>query len=227
MRRLPLLIGMLALAASLLTVAARANGSHLTLRGPVVGVVDGVTIDVRVAGRMERVRVLGIDTPERGACYADRATAETARLALDRRVVLRGDRTQATRDRYGRLLAYVCAALGRRPRTLTAGGRLRTGRRRRQSVPADRVVPGLRARGAGGPARPVGSLRDVLDGRSPGRAAGVRDLPSVVPRLLRPPPPPDLDCRHFPQRQFRVRWDVPDPDPHRLDFDHDGVACES
>jgi micrococcal nuclease len=107
MRRLPFLIGVLALAASLLVVEARADGSHFTLRGQVVRVVDGDTIDVRVAGRTERVRVLGIDTPERAACYADRAAAETQRLALDRRVVLRGDRTQARRDRYGRLLAYV------------------------------------------------------------------------------------------------------------------------
>src|SRR5262245_50751171 len=107
MRRLPLLIGVLSLAASFITVATHADGSHFTLRGPVVRVVDGDTIDVRVAGGTERVRVLGIDTPERGACYADRASAETARLALDRRVVLRGDRTQARRDRYGRLLAYV------------------------------------------------------------------------------------------------------------------------
>ena len=56
--------------------------------------------------------MLGIDTPERGTCYADRATAETARLVLDERVVLRGDRTQAARDRYGRLLAYVAPASG-------------------------------------------------------------------------------------------------------------------
>jgi hypothetical protein len=41
------------------------------------------------------------------------------------------------------------------------------------------------------------------------------------------PPPPDKDCGDFSQKNFTVRWDVPDPDPHRLDGDKDGRACES
>ena len=60
--------------------------------------------------RRERVRILGVDTPERGACGApERATAETLRLTDRRTVRLAGDRSQARRDRYGRLLAYVSA----------------------------------------------------------------------------------------------------------------------
>jgi micrococcal nuclease len=41
------------------------------------------------------------------------------------------------------------------------------------------------------------------------------------------PPPPDLDCRDIPSRRFRVVYDVPDPDPHHFDGDHDGIGCES
>ena len=41
------------------------------------------------------------------------------------------------------------------------------------------------------------------------------------------PPPPDLDCAEVPGTNFRVRWDVPDPDPHHVDGDRDGVGCES
>jgi hypothetical protein len=41
------------------------------------------------------------------------------------------------------------------------------------------------------------------------------------------PPPPDLDCKDIPYRNFRVLWDVPDPDPHHFDGDHDGIGCES
>ena len=227
MRRLPLLIGVLSLAASFIAVAARADGSHFTLRGPVVRVVDGDTIDVRVAGRMERVRVLGIDTPERGACYADRATAETRRLALDQRVVLRGDRTQARRDRYGRLLAYVGLPSGEDlGRGLLEGGYahvLVVGRPFRRVASyrgyeraAEAARRGLWAACASG----------ADDASPPAPPAPLRCHPSY-PDFCVPPPPPDLDCRHFPQRQFRVRWDVPDPDPHRLDFDHDGFACET
>jgi len=36
-------------------------------------------------------------------------------------------------------------------------------------------------------------------------------------------PPPDLDCAHFTQKNFKV---LP-PDPHNLDGDGDGVGCES
>lgn len=37
------------------------------------------------------------------------------------------------------------------------------------------------------------------------------------------PPPPDLDCKDIPYRNFKV---LP-PDPHRFDRDKDGIGCES
>lgn len=41
------------------------------------------------------------------------------------------------------------------------------------------------------------------------------------------PPPPDLDCGDISQRDFTVRHDVPDPDPHGFDgADNDGRGCE-
>jgi len=42
-----------------------------------------------------------------------------------------------------------------------------------------------------------------------------------------PPPPPDLDCGDIPYRNFRVLWNVPDPDPHHFDGNRDGVGCEA
>src|SRR4051794_36120268 len=85
---------------SLLAVRAQAAtraADHFSLRATVVRVVDGDTIDVALAtgGRRERVRLLGIDAPERGACYAATASAETARLTLRKSVRLVGDRSQA------------------------------------------------------------------------------------------------------------------------------------
>jgi hypothetical protein len=41
------------------------------------------------------------------------------------------------------------------------------------------------------------------------------------------PPPPDLDFGDIPYTNFRVRWDVADPDPHHFDGDRDGVGCET
>jgi micrococcal nuclease len=104
-----------ALAALALAVASRSRGSDegpgATLSGRVVRVVDGDTIRVALGGRVERVRYIGIDTPESVKpdtpvqCYAHRAAAENARLVGGRRVRLVLD--VEPRDRFGRLLAYV------------------------------------------------------------------------------------------------------------------------
>ena len=89
-------------------VTSAAASGRFTDRGTVVRIVDGDTVDVRLtSGKRERVRLIGIDATEQGACYAVQASARARALALNRRVVLRGDATQDTRDRYGRLLAYV------------------------------------------------------------------------------------------------------------------------
>lgn len=92
---------------------------------PVVGVVDGDTIKVRVGGVTERVRVIGIDTPElRGdECYARQASSRMQSLVQSRSVRLVRDRTQADRDRYDRLLRHVQLADGRQvAKILIAGG---------------------------------------------------------------------------------------------------------
>jgi endonuclease YncB( thermonuclease family) len=65
-------------------------------------VVDGDTIDV--AG--ERVRVVGIDTPERGVCGFDESSARMAELVEGRTVAIVGTPGQ-TLDRYRRHLGYV------------------------------------------------------------------------------------------------------------------------
>ena len=77
----------------------------------VVHVDDGDTIDVRVDGRAERVRYIGIDAPEiahdgvGGARGGEAATRLNRALLGGRHVRLELDRER--RDRYGRLLAYV------------------------------------------------------------------------------------------------------------------------
>ncbi len=76
-----------------------------------VRVVDGDTIVASVGGREERVRYIGMDTPEDVKpgtpvqCYSLKAAAENRRLVAGQRVRLVQD--AEARDRYGRLLAYV------------------------------------------------------------------------------------------------------------------------
>ncbi|MDQ3630180.1 MAG: thermonuclease family protein [Actinomycetota bacterium] len=74
-------------------------------------VVDGDTIRVRIDGREETVRYIGVDTPETKKpgtpvqCFGKRASAENERLVEGERVRLVAG--AEPRDRYGRLLAYV------------------------------------------------------------------------------------------------------------------------
>ncbi len=71
--------------------------------GTVTNVVDGDTVDVEGVGR---IRVIGIDTPERGACGYESATQAMSVLVLGRQVSLVPGATEDA-DRYGRLLRYV------------------------------------------------------------------------------------------------------------------------
>jgi len=77
----------------------------------VTRVVDGDTVKVRIGGRVDTVRYIGMDTPETvkpGApvqCYGKDASAFNRRLVAGQRVRLALD--AEPRDRYGRLLAYV------------------------------------------------------------------------------------------------------------------------
>jgi micrococcal nuclease len=107
----------LALLLTIAAVAAACAGSQRPRAGPasVAHVVDGDTIDVRVGGRVERVRLLGIDTPESVKprtpvqCYAREASARTKAL-LPVGTLVRLVRDAEARDAYGRLLAYVYRA---------------------------------------------------------------------------------------------------------------------
>jgi micrococcal nuclease len=101
----------LAIAAVLVAALALACGRLGPDSARVVRVVDGDTVVVRTGGREERVRYIGVDTPESVKpgtpvqCFAKAASAENRRLVEGREVRLVRD--VEARDRYGRTLAYV------------------------------------------------------------------------------------------------------------------------
>lgn len=74
-------------------------------RAVVVGVTDGDTLTVELAGREEDVRLIGINTPEREECFFAEATAALTDLVAGREVRLVAD--ESDRDQYDRLLRYV------------------------------------------------------------------------------------------------------------------------
>jgi micrococcal nuclease len=95
-------------------VYTRGHDDEQSTTARVVRAVDGDTIVVDVDGRRERVRYIGVDTPEsvkpgaRVQCFGNFASRFNHMLVDGRRVRLVTDAEE--RDRYGRLLAYVYRA---------------------------------------------------------------------------------------------------------------------
>ncbi|MCM3516605.1 DUF2510 domain-containing protein [Nocardioides sp. P86] len=190
------------------TPAQRPPRTYLVTR-----IIDGDTLEL---GNDTTVRLVGVDTPEVGECGSERATALLDRLVLGERVVLR--RSDEDRDRYGRLLRYVDLTSGPRPdagmRLIDAG--LAVARydsrdgygahpRERSYVAADRAARDLTCRTPAPVRAPAAAPASCAAGYSP-----------CLPLF-----PPDVDCADV---DGPVR--VTGPDPHGLDADGDGTACE-
>jgi micrococcal nuclease len=95
----------------LLVTLALPAGAQSAIEGTVVRIVDGDTIHVRLGERIEKVRYIGVNTPEvhhprKGEEPGGRAASlVNGQLVSGRRVRLELD--AQSHDRYGRLLAYV------------------------------------------------------------------------------------------------------------------------
>ena len=218
---------------ALTSVAAGSAGSPsvaagaFTYRGTVTHIVDGDTLDVRLtSGKTERIRLIGIDTPERGVCYFSQATAQARQLAMSKQVVLRGDTTQDTRDRYGRLLAYVWLPGGK-----DLGYQLIAGGFAKVYVYRDpfQRLSAYRNAGAAAKSATAGQWK-----------ACAAPAPAPVP-VTKPPTPPGSNCHpsYSPCLPIVSDLDCADiramgvapvcvlgSDPYRLDGDNDGLGCE-
>ena len=73
----------------------------------VTSVTDGDTFDVVIDGRADTIRLIGVDTPERGECLADDAATRLTELLDTESITLAVD--VSDRDDYDRLLRYVWA----------------------------------------------------------------------------------------------------------------------
>lgn len=223
---------LLALVALTSVAAGRAESPAVaagafTSRGTVTHIVDGDTLDVRLtSGRTERIRLIGIDTPERGVCYFSQATARARQLAMSKRVVLRGDASQDTRDRYGRLLAYVWLPGGK-----DLGYQLIAGGFAKVYVYRDpfQRLSAYRSAGATAKGSSAGQWKACAAATTPAPVPAPTPAPtsgschpSYSPCL---PVVSDLDCADI--RAMGVApVRVLGSDPYRLDGDNDGLGCE-
>jgi micrococcal nuclease len=219
-----------------------------------ISVSDGDTIRVDVGGQGETVRLILIDTPETRdpnnppECYGAEATAFLKELLPPgSKLYLETDVSE--RDRFGRLLRYVWLDHGEEVFQVNEA-MVRSGYAAQSTFPPD-VKYEERMQEAARFAREHGyglwsacqtddegdtNELDVEPGApTPNLTAPEPEVivdPSEAfgcdrsyPDLCVPPPPPDLDCGYVYDQGFR-HITVPPPDPHNLDGNHDGVACE-
>lgn len=74
----------------------------------VVSVIDGDTFDAERDSNRERVRIIGIDAPERERCgYAEASASLREAIGGGSVTLVSGAGAEADRDTYGRLLRYV------------------------------------------------------------------------------------------------------------------------
>lgn len=85
----------------------------------VVKVIDGDTIQININGKIEAVRLIGVDSPETVdprksvQCFGLEASNKAKEILTGKNVFLESDITQGERDKYSRLLRYVFLDDGR------------------------------------------------------------------------------------------------------------------
>lgn len=217
--------GLIALCLSVVPAAAQ------TFSGEVVGVKDGDTIEVMREGRAVTVRLHGIDTPESGQPFGTRAKQFTSTQVFGERATVRVVDT----DRYGRLVGVVTNEGTELNASLVRAGMAWWYER---YAPDDRQLRRLQAQARSsdrglwsrpGPVPPWDwrdGERSAGSSNTSGRSSGSE---SASAGLRYDPDGPDRDCSDFStqaaaQRFFRA---AQPGDPHRLDGDGDGRACES
>jgi micrococcal nuclease len=243
----PVLAALAALAFALLLVAAPAANAQpapgqVSGQAQVVRVVDGDTVDVLLEdGARERLRLIGIDTPEvvdprkPVQCFGREASQHAHELLDGQMVSVELDASQGDRDIYGRLLAYVWLPDGRNFGEVMIGDGF-----------AHEYTYNL-------PYAYVDSFKLAQDGAtasqaglwSPATCAGDTERPADTIAEVAPPPVAPAPVSGFDPRpyighgnryncsDFASQADAQavlraDPrDPNQLDGDHDGIACES
>lgn len=109
-RRLFLVVSALAVSLALLgalgVYATRPSLPSAPLSGPVVGISDGDTLTVLVDQSPVKVRLWGIDTPEKTQAYGAKAKLALSEMAFGKQAVVE----VRDIDRYGRSVGWVTVA---------------------------------------------------------------------------------------------------------------------
>lgn len=197
----------------------------------VTRVVDGDTIEVRLrGGRIEDVRLIGVDTPETVhptvgvECFGPAAANFTKSHLEGESVRLEYDVER--RDRYGRLLAYVWLDGVMFNKTLVARGFASVSTYPPNVRYVDRFLDAQREARSHDRGLWAGCTAEVdpepQEKPAPVSGVGGNCDPNYSGACI-PSYPPDLDCPEVGATDFRSTGS----DPHGFDGDADGSACES
>lgn len=100
------------LLSSIFAIASALASPYQTLAdfsGQVVGVTDGDSLRVMHNGRAEQVRLQGVDCPEKGQAFGQRAKKAASDLAFGQTVMV----NPISKDKYGRTVATVVLTDGK------------------------------------------------------------------------------------------------------------------
>lgn len=177
----------------------------------VTRIIDG---DTFVLSNGEKVRLIGIDTPERGQPYFEEATKALERLVMNKQVSLKKDVTE--RDRYGRLLYYVYV--------------------NDVFVNLELVKQGLAKSYAYPPDTENQNWFDVVQTQAQNQKLGIwKPVQENVETIPSTPTSSKVICSYNAYNcgdfnsysQAKAVFDACGTDVHRLDGDNDGIPCES
>jgi len=189
-------------------------------------VIDGDTISIYdisgvppaiELGNRERVRLIGIDTPERGTTGYIEARNKLSGLTLNKSVILVKDVSE--RDRYGRLLRYLYVG-----NLFVNLEMVKQGYASAYTYPPDvKYSASFLAAEREARSKKVGLW--VPAQPQPSQSSPVSPVSFTVPGCAQT----DCDCADFSTHAY-AQWFYENYDPsnkHRLDGDKDGSACES
>ncbi len=220
------LLAFLVLLVSATPAIAQAPDAGDTLRGRVIKVTDGDTLDVQGADVIVTVRLHGVDAPESNQPYGDEAEEVVRRLAHDKTVEVE----VVDVDRYGRAVGRVILPDGGElNRILVYNGYAWWYEQyARGDRDLERLQNRARAENRGlwqqdDPVPPWDWRRGVRSDGT-GRSGGGDRGPDGDSDSFR-----DRDCSDFETQAEAQRFfeEAGPGDPHRLDADGDGEACES
>lgn len=189
----------------------------------VTKVIDGDTIALEDG---QTVRYIGIDAPEtRGDCFSTESTDRNKELVLGKAVRLEKDVSE--RDRYQRLLRYVWVdnpSAGSGQAIFINDYLVKEGYAKVSTYPPDVKYQ----------EKFLESEKYARDNNL-GLWSKCPDTTSIRSDVVNPTHSQftgeDKDCgdfkTHAEAQEFFISQGGPGSDPHKLDSDHDGLACES